>query len=642
MKNILLSILILSSGRDSLVKCLDSLSHLRAAIPCELIITDTGAPETFRPIHEKYADKLVYFDWCDDFAAARNSGLEKAAGDWCMLIDDDESFLDTADIESFFVNGTYKGYVGAFFNVRSVKDEAHTVYDDVPVFRLFKMQKGVRFIGKIHEYPLKLPGEICRLDTVALHTGYLFKDDREKAAHGARNVRLLEAMLAEEPDNPRWHLHLMLEYRTTGDYRSLKALCEKALSVIDSHLESGVAAGRSKGADYERFTAEDLLCQRGCFYAGLIVSLNRLGEYAEAAKAFDYVMSLKGNTETAVAALHIHRGETEYLRGDYEACVEFTEKGFALLEKLKGKHSDDSFIATDGFPFVGEYLKGARLDDIYQRLIESLANTGREAEAREYIHLVERKTPGHYAALFSAIDSAEELGLYMERLEYEDWTAMVDMYIANKTPEQVSEKADLVLSLAEHYPAACGYYAASLGERFLFTGQEVSLPELYERLKLFANNTLAFYGRFYRDEAFTEDMSLLPRRARVAFYIFKALEATENGDPKTMADILRAGIGVYQRMDAVIEQFLRLYSLANMKSVLADGADLKELVAKRLGVESGSVGNISVNGSGPKSNDTPLQKSAGVETGPAGKDLSYDRELSDRLKALTEKLKSYK
>ena len=32
------------------------------------------------------------FKWCDDFAKARNAGLEKCTGEWFMYIDDDEWF----------------------------------------------------------------------------------------------------------------------------------------------------------------------------------------------------------------------------------------------------------------------------------------------------------------------------------------------------------------------------------------------------------------------------------------------------------------------------------------------------------------------------------------------------------------------
>ncbi|EKC72033.1 glycosyl transferase, group 2 family protein, partial [human gut metagenome] len=47
-------------------------------IPCELIIVDTGSTDRTKEIALKYTDKVYDFEWINDFAAARNFGLEKA------------------------------------------------------------------------------------------------------------------------------------------------------------------------------------------------------------------------------------------------------------------------------------------------------------------------------------------------------------------------------------------------------------------------------------------------------------------------------------------------------------------------------------------------------------------------------------
>ena len=50
----------------------------------------------------EYTDNIVSFDWCDDFAAARNAGLEHAKGEWFLYLDDDEWFEDVTTIIDFF------------------------------------------------------------------------------------------------------------------------------------------------------------------------------------------------------------------------------------------------------------------------------------------------------------------------------------------------------------------------------------------------------------------------------------------------------------------------------------------------------------------------------------------------------------
>ena len=99
-----LTISLLSSNRkDTIRKCLDSLNTLRERVDSELIIVDTGNNEEMRKIHEEYTDLIIPFTWCNDFSKARNVGLNAAKGEWFLYLDDDEWFIDTVDIEEFFL-----------------------------------------------------------------------------------------------------------------------------------------------------------------------------------------------------------------------------------------------------------------------------------------------------------------------------------------------------------------------------------------------------------------------------------------------------------------------------------------------------------------------------------------------------------
>ena len=68
-----------------------SLEPLRKAVPCELVMADTGSTDGSRAVAEKYADILFDFPWCDDVAAARNEAHRHARGGWVLSIDADET-----------------------------------------------------------------------------------------------------------------------------------------------------------------------------------------------------------------------------------------------------------------------------------------------------------------------------------------------------------------------------------------------------------------------------------------------------------------------------------------------------------------------------------------------------------------------
>lgn len=97
--------LLVSNQIGTIRKCMESLKPIRDAIPSEIIVVDTVGEENSDgslAIAREYADEVVHFDWCDDFSAARNAGLERARGEWFLYVDDDEWFDDPTEIIEFF------------------------------------------------------------------------------------------------------------------------------------------------------------------------------------------------------------------------------------------------------------------------------------------------------------------------------------------------------------------------------------------------------------------------------------------------------------------------------------------------------------------------------------------------------------
>lgn len=221
-KKPILSISMLVSDRpDTIRRCLDSLKPIRERIPSELILVNTGKNQQVREIIKEYTDEIVDFEWCDDFAKARNAGLDKARGEWFLTLDDDEWFVNPQPLIVFFQSGEYKEYGCANYLVRNFYDPKYQYYSDAWVSRMIQISDDTHYESKIHEYLYPVKGDCKNIEALAYHSGYIFASEEERLAHFERNVRLLRKMIDEEPERLRWRVQLLQEYRAVHDYEHM-------------------------------------------------------------------------------------------------------------------------------------------------------------------------------------------------------------------------------------------------------------------------------------------------------------------------------------------------------------------------------------------------------------------------------------
>ncbi|MBD2175600.1 tetratricopeptide repeat protein [Pseudanabaena sp. FACHB-1998] len=78
--------LIVKNEEQHLSQCLGSLRSLAD----EIIVVDTGSSDRTISIAKKFQARVLHFEWCDDFAQARNYAISQAKGKWIFVIDADE------------------------------------------------------------------------------------------------------------------------------------------------------------------------------------------------------------------------------------------------------------------------------------------------------------------------------------------------------------------------------------------------------------------------------------------------------------------------------------------------------------------------------------------------------------------------
>jgi glycosyltransferase involved in cell wall biosynthesis len=192
--------MIVKNEEKHLEKCLKSLQPLLDAVPSELIITDTGSTDKTVEIAKRFTDHILHFEWCHDFAAARNTGLFAAQGEWFFYLDADEYLDDATPLIEFFQSGECDKYWSAGISRRDYTNLDGTDYHDIHIIRLHRMHPKIHFEHKIHEdiVPV-LPTKM--IPVLAHHYGYAYKNPEERDWKYKRNLSLLRAELQEDPDD---------------------------------------------------------------------------------------------------------------------------------------------------------------------------------------------------------------------------------------------------------------------------------------------------------------------------------------------------------------------------------------------------------------------------------------------------------
>ena len=195
--------LLVSNHIDTISKCMESIQPLLEQISSELIVVDTvGADQSdgSLAVAEKYADKIVHFDWCDDFSAARNAGLKCAHGEWFLFLDDDEWFDDVLELVNFFKDeNVRKNYYSLYYTQRNYLSSDGKKYEDVSVYRGSRILINSAFQYRVHETLKPLYHPSVTINAFVHHYGYL--NEKKDGAKAYRNEPLLLREIEENPYN---------------------------------------------------------------------------------------------------------------------------------------------------------------------------------------------------------------------------------------------------------------------------------------------------------------------------------------------------------------------------------------------------------------------------------------------------------
>lgn len=216
----LLSIgIIFKNDIRSIARCLKALDPIRKAVPCELVMADTGSDDGSRAVAEEYADILFDFPWINDFSAARNAVMDRCSGVWYLTVDTDEYMdEDLTQILGFLHSKEQRAYNSCLVVQRNYGsyEMEDGEYTDFLAVRMLRMSTGLRYQGAIHEkwcFSEECPSQMTALRKLILHhDGYVGLGSEQGKAKRERNLKLLRQELEQEPDD----LMRLMQYIESG------------------------------------------------------------------------------------------------------------------------------------------------------------------------------------------------------------------------------------------------------------------------------------------------------------------------------------------------------------------------------------------------------------------------------------------
>ncbi len=218
--------MIVRDGAATLARAMES---VRAVVD-EVVVVDTGSTDASPDIARAAGAKVARVPWSDDFASARNAAIDRASGDWVLILDADEAVAhrDLETLRQALVRGHADGYRLMTRNYtdqphgseyvpcagehpdfeRGASGEAYPGWFPSHKVRLFRRREAYRFRGRIHEGVdeaiLEAGGVIADLGVSVHHHGVL--DPGARREKGLRYLRMGEAKAAETPEDPRaWY-----------------------------------------------------------------------------------------------------------------------------------------------------------------------------------------------------------------------------------------------------------------------------------------------------------------------------------------------------------------------------------------------------------------------------------------------------
>ena len=622
--NIQLSISLLASDRPAaLERCLDSLTPLLIRVPSELIIVRTGTDSKVSELAHRYTDLVHPFTWCNDFSAARNTGIKAAKGDWFLYIDDDEWFEDVSEICEFFESGESPKYGMACYRQRNYPDWSGTCYTDSQVMRMVRMVPGIHFQNPIHEEPTPLSQPCKYFDAFVHHYGYV-------RFHGYcktfRNLTLLKEDVKRRPTYIKNYVQLVQEYTIEENWKEAEKNCRKGLELCKDRIAAAGSyrnwlqaelvellymSGNYPGAEKAARTIlrNDSPCELTAadIYATLILTVSKVRDSEKTLRfgvKFEEILSYIEQTPKIWTEQNYGSLSVEKISNPKRLCKLRMLCLEAALEQANLEHAAFFFsrLPWDNRDIIERlYSDFERLDSVFHTQFTALLKNSslsapyqgfydaiygkmdsKKRKQRLLRYIAESKSDDlRKPVLKEMILSGTELNEIVNMLDLDTWRQYLADTVKNLSDSEAQKAWRTSNGLNEEYLLYHLVLKKELLGRSLRRGYYTG-EKLMKTLSEYTETILLFYKMQYRDEMFRqENQNFLPRSCRFAFLLSEAIQKMEHMEYEKAVHLLHSALFLDPEMTGVISEVVREISGRTKNPMLNTGTEF-QMLAKQM------------------------------------------------------------
>jgi len=398
--------------------------HSVANFVDEVIVVDTGSTDRTAQIAKKLGAKVYRFEWCDDFAAARNYALQQVKGEWVLVLDADEE-LELAVIS------TLKEAIATAEHlvINLTRAEIGTTRSPYSlVSRLFRRHPDIRFTGFYHELidhsVEKILTEephwrVITLPQVGInHYGYQATEIIKKQKFDFAK-RLMTKHLQHYPDDVYMYSKLGALQLENGEVESGLALLQKGLvTFVDRHDHQ--IHQQIHQADNQSQTLFELNYHLGIAYSQVSTLITETASWETAKSYYQIALGLDVPDIVKLPAFN-NLGNLLQAQADYDGAIAAYTKVVEIAPDFAIGHYNlaIAYKSTNNYiKAIDHYERAIQINpefaQAYQNLALALIQTAQTTRAIAACNeaIKYHQAQGNLAIAVEIIQLTRELGLW--------------------------------------------------------------------------------------------------------------------------------------------------------------------------------------------------------------------------------------